>query len=814
MGFKLNQKIAFKQARAVLVIAVVLGLVSNAFQIYLDLVQEKKSATTSIQQVISLHRETAERSVYLLDERQAKKVTETLIEHPAIFEARLLDDFGDSLAYSYRDPDSSPSVTSEIAGILFKVERYIDIPLTLNDKANIPARLMLSIDVPYIAGNFVNRALNSLLIGLAHGVVLAVVLLLLFYRYLSRPITKIVNWVHQLGSDVPNEQLPYSEKDELGELVHSFSALWQKNLETADQLNASVSDLKRSEHFSRSLMENAGDAMFLCLPDTSIVRVNKLASDTLQIPKERLIGKKLSSFSEHQSQEQYLEIFAGIEEHQVSTFEDSQVDSCGGSFPVEARGIKVYLQDQAYLLILARDITQRRQDEKQIYELAFFDTLTNLPNRRLFMDRLKSSIGLHKANHSYGAVLYMDLDRFKTINDSLGHAVGDNLLQEVGQRFENVLPQEATCSRFGGDEFVILLPESGPSLKVCAEHAAHLAEEILERMQVPFEVEGHVLYCTASIGITVFPDDSCTVLDILRQADTALYRVKALGRNGFQFYDSEMQSSAKQRLQVEKGLHQAIDNNEFDLWYQPQIDAKGHMIGAEALLRWTHPIKGMVYPAEFIQVAEDSGQIIEIGEWVIRKGLADLAIWIERGIPETFLRLSINISPAQFMQVNFVDQVISLLESFQVPGYMLELEITENMLLNNFEIASHKMKLLKQKGVHFAIDDFGTGYSSLKYLQHLPLDVLKIDRSFVTKVKTGSEQAAIVEVIIAMADRLDLVVIAEGVENKEEMESLRDLGCFCYQGFLYSKAVPAVSLFNMIDKNYSPAAKPISPKSS
>ena len=352
-------------------------------------------------------------------------------------------------------------------------------------------------------------------------------------------------------------------------------------------------------------------------------------------------------------------------------------------------------------------------------------------------------------------------------------------------------PENATCARFGGDEFVALLPDTGSSAEICAEIAANCALQTLEELKIPFDVDNHQLFCSTSIGIAIFPDRKHSAVDILRHADTALYRVKTLGRNSFQFFDPEMQSSAQERLEVEKGLHQALKNNEFELWFQPQVDCNDQILGAEALLRWRHPETGIIMPGNFIQIAEESGQIVEIGNWVLLQAFKQLASWREQGLPESFKRLAINISPLQFMQVDFVDRVLEILDQTQIPGLLVELEITENMLLNNFEIAGNKMKLLKKRGISFAIDDFGTGYSLLRYLHYLPLDILKIDRSFVTGLRPSSELAAIVEVIIATADRLNLTVIAEGVETLSERSALMELGCNCFQGYLFSKPINA-----------------------
>ncbi|WP_286238768.1 bifunctional diguanylate cyclase/phosphodiesterase [Neptuniibacter halophilus] len=791
----LRHRLAFRQAVAVVLISVVIGFCTKAVEIYLDLRHQQDSAAASIAQVVELHRDTAARAVYLLDRNMGREVTDALISHPAIYSAVVMDDFGDPLAASKRSPSQEiRSVFSgELVGYLLNFESHIEQPLRLEGVGYVEdhsSRLVIDIDTPFIASEVGKRAIDGLAIGLFNVLLLALTLLFLFYHYLSRPILRIARWVEQLGEGELGK-LPYTQRDELGDLVNSIGHLWQERQEATDRLSESVAQLSRSEQFSRSLMENAGDAMFLCELDGTIVRLNHQAADSLGYAQGALLGSNLAKFSEIRSQSEYQSLFDSMDSREAVTFEDRQRRAKGDLFPIEARGIRLEQQEQQYVLIIARDITLRKEAEMRIHELAFFDTLTRLPNRRLFTDRLNSAIELHRAKGNLGAVLYMDLDRFKTINDSLGHTVGDQLLCAIASRVRHTLPNEATCSRFGGDEFVMLVPEIDNTRESCAEAAANLASELVQQMQIPFEIDGHVLYCSASVGISLFPHSGADQMDVLRQADTALYRVKAMGRNGFQFYDPEMQTTAQQRLQVEKGLHQALDNDELELWYQPQYNSREQMIGAEVLIRWNHPERGMVLPGEFIQVAEDSGQILDIGNWVLDRAFRQLCCWREQGLPETFQRLAVNISPMQFMQVDFVDRVTELLKLYQLPGSMLELEITENMLLNNFDVACQKMKLLKQKGVHFAIDDFGTGYSSLKYLRHLPLDVLKIDRSFVTGLRTDTEQAAIVQVIITTAERLNLVVIAEGVETVDEREALQQLGCFSFQGYLFARPISA-----------------------
>lgn len=800
MSFSVRNRIAFKQARFVLLISLFLGLISTSWQINLDFVQEQQSFEKMLNRIIFLHKEAASRAVYNLNTELADDITEALIRNPNIYRASIIDDFKDTLAEHSREPEEKTQLTF-IGEYFYQIPSHVEIPLIINSSNGDDAKLIIDLDTVHMTNNFTRRGLTSLMMGLVYNIVLALVFLMLIYHYLSQPILEISNWVNQLRKNDLHPNPPYTKSDEIGELAHNFALLWEERKQITDQLNKTIDRLSKSEHFSRSLMENAGDAMFLCRLDGTIAQINNQAAESLAISNVELTEKSLADFSKNHTKAELQALFSNMDGKQVSTLEDIQISTQGKHFPIEARCIRIHLQSEDYILILARDISVRKEAEQQIFELAFFDTLTGLANRRLFIDHLNSAIKQHQESQNFGAVLYLDLDRFKTINDSLGHGIGDAVLCEVAKRLTQVLPDTSTCARFGGDEFVILLTETGKTAEVCAESAAITALQVLQKMAIPFNVDGHQLYCTTSIGISVFPDRSNNTLNVLRHADTALYRVKAQGRNNFQFFDPEMQSTAQERLELEKGLHLALNNNEFELWYQPQVDSSDQIVGAEALLRWRHPDKGIILPGNFIGIAEESGQIVEIGNWVLKQAIAQLSDWHKQGLPATFKRLAINISPLQFMQVDFVDRLLAMLNEKEIPGQLVELEITENMLLNNFDIASNKMKLLKQRGISFAIDDFGTGYSSLRYLHRLPLDILKIDRSFVTGLRPSSELAAIVEVIIATADRLNLTVIGEGVETLNERSALMELGCHCFQGYLFSKPVIADVFYDKLQKS-------------
>jgi diguanylate cyclase (GGDEF)-like protein/PAS domain S-box-containing protein len=446
------------------------------------------------------------------------------------------------------------------------------------------------------------------------------------------------------------------------------------------------------------------------------------------------------------------------------------------------------------------DITFRKQAEDEIKHLAFFDPLTGLPNRRLMTDRLRHALAVADRHRRHGALMLLDLDNFKNLNDTLGHDAGDQLLVEVARRLEGCMRDGDTVARLGGDEFVVIL-ESLNEDHVAAMQTESVAVKILANLNQPYEIEVSEIVagksirvsrqhqCSASIGIALFDNQEVAAEELLKRADTAMYEAKAAGRDTLCFFDHGMQAVLSARAALESELRHAIVDEQFVVYYQPQVDASGRVTGAESLVRWQHPKRGMVSPAEFIPVAEDTGLILPIGFWVLHQSCQRLADWAK--VPEfAHLTLAVNISARQFNMPHLVDEVLSLVEATGAPADRLKLELTESLLLKNTDDVIAKMNELRGHGVRFSLDDFGTGYSSLSYLKALPLDQLKIDQSFVRDVLTDPNDAAIARTIVALADALGLSVIAEGVETDEQRALLGAAGCPHYQGYLFSRPVP------------------------
>ena len=582
--------------------------------------------------------------------------------------------------------------------------------------------------------------------------------------------------------------------------VNSFGRLYQSTNSPARHFAGVLHDiteqksaelaLREKQHTLQTLLDNAPIGIWLQNEQGKLLFVNRAFCSSVGISEERFLA--VPHYAELYDQEAARRCMLSDAEalasaHPCTSYERVRfVD--GHLHDLEI--VKARLNDEqghvTGLIGLSMDITEKKQAEERLRHQAYFDELTGLPNRNYLMEQLEKSLAQARRHSYYNALLFFDLDNFKIINDTLGHHTGDVLLKEIGERLRQIVRTEDTPARLGGDEFVIIVSELGNELDVAVDLSHQIAEKVREALSCPFVIGGHEHHLTASIGISMYPmEPGEDANDILKHADAAMYRAKDTGRNTISFFLPSMQKAAEERLQLQNLLRHAISHDQLQLVYQPQYDQHGVMRGAETLLRWEHPELGGISPTRFIPVAEESGQILDIGIWVLREACARLRQWQMQGVAiET---LSINVSPRQFHQAHFVDQVKAVIKESGADPRRLEFELTEGLLIENVDNVSRKMRELKALGFRFAIDDFGTGYSSLAYLKRLPVDRLKIDQSFVRDLLTDASDALIVETIIAMASHLKLEVIAEGVENQEEFAFLQEKGCYQYQGYYFSR---------------------------
>jgi diguanylate cyclase (GGDEF)-like protein/PAS domain S-box-containing protein len=599
---------------------------------------------------------------------------------------------------------------------------------------------------------------------------------------------------------------------EAGELISTMeTALRQCELENQNEVMEAK--LKDSEELHRFIVNNSPDLVYMLDRNGCFIFLNERLESLLDYRKDELIGRHYSELVDDDHLEQARNIF---NERRMGERAATNVELRLKS-RLNRRGPRLFHTQSLWMELTAegvysdpnertrenfvgtygtaRDISERKEAEEVINFQAYHDLLTHLPNRALLKDRLSLAIAHARRNKRKLAVMFLDLDRFKLVNDTLGHTMGDRLLKAVANRLQSCLRRGDTLARFGGDEFTLLLPEVRTKDDVVV-----IASKILDRLNAPFVIDGHELFVGASIGISIYPEAGDTEEALIQNADIAMYQVKGRGKNGYQFFSEEMNHSFSTRLSLERELRNGLAQGELKVYYQPQVSLEdGRITGVEALVRWQHPIRGLVEPNDFLPMAEETGLICQIDEYVQAQAFTDLVHWRSKGYGD--IQLSVNLSAMQLEKEGFVDRFVSSLQQSGLKASAVKLEITENTLMQDMEVIIPKLKELRRLGVQIAIDDFGTGYSSLSYLQQFPIQTLKIDRSFVGDIREDETDASIVNAIVAMARGLKLDLIAEGVENRTQLKYLHAQGCSEGQGYIFSKPVPANDISNMIRRN-------------
>jgi diguanylate cyclase (GGDEF)-like protein/PAS domain S-box-containing protein len=551
---------------------------------------------------------------------------------------------------------------------------------------------------------------------------------------------------------------------------------------------AAEKHLAQMEGRYRGLLEAAPDAMVVVNQGGEIVLLNVRAEKEFGYSRDELIGQRVKNIIPEGFAERLIaDALRSAEDAQAqeigSGIELTGRRKDGSEFPIEIMLSPLESAEGILVTAAIRDITTRKKAEAQMIHSSEHDFLTDLPNRMLLNDRVSQAIGFAWRHGEKVAVLFLDLDGFKYVNDSLGHRTGDKLLQSVARRLVACVRGTDTVSRQGGDEFVVVLSEEEHS-----EDAAITARRMLQAVAEAHSIDQHDLHVTSSIGISVYPDDGLDTETLIKNADTALYQAKENGRQRYQFFEPAMNVRAVERQSIEESLRCAVERQEFTLLYQPKINLRtGEISGAEALIRWTHPIRGRVPPAEFIPIAEDCGLILPIGKWILREACRQARAWVDAGLP--LGTMAVNISAMQLRDENFLDGVFAILKDTGLDPRSLELELTEGVLMKHSESTASILKTLRAKGVQVAVDDFGTGYSSLSYLRKFPIDALKIDRSFVRQIITVPDETIIVAAVIGLGRSLKLRVVAEGVETHEQLAFLQAHQCDEAQGYYFSRPV-------------------------
>jgi diguanylate cyclase (GGDEF)-like protein/PAS domain S-box-containing protein len=610
-------------------------------------------------------------------------------------------------------------------------------------------------------------------------------------------IAGIKNWIEN-GVEIPAGELILRRKSGKNVFVYSSHVLFtnQYNYKQMYCIDINLADLKHVEaevelkkHMLAATFEVIPDLFFLMKTDGTIIDYHASNKVNLYISPEDFVGKSMVDMLPRDVADKFKSnISKVISQGGVIIFEYDLVMPDGVTY-FEAR--MTYLADNKQIIAIIRDITEQHLASESIKRHAYFDTLTLLPNRFLALDRLTQMLNEAERNNEKTAVLFLDLDDFKKVNDSLGHEVGDKLLIEAATRLKNIIRKEDTVGRLGGDEFIILLRG------LTDEHnALSIVKNLLRTFRDPFKIDDRELILTLSIGIAMFPDNGKDTSELLRNADTAMYKAKSLGRNTYSFFNKEMNLHMLRRLEIEEQMRGALERGELEVYYQPQIDAiTKQVIGAEALLRWYNPILGHVTPDEFIPIAENTGLIVPIGQFVLKQALSFLNVW--ETTKNISLRIAVNLSPRQFRDSKLISFIDTSLIEANIPADKLELEITEGVLMIGQAYIDEALIKLHKLGIKLSMDDFGTGYSSLSYLREYSFDILKIDRSFVAGIASKQSDCALVKATIAMARSLGLKVVAEGVETQEQSELLSQLKCDYLQGYYFSKPITSKELLNL-----------------
>ncbi len=560
-----------------------------------------------------------------------------------------------------------------------------------------------------------------------------------------------------------------------------------KELEQAyNELSQITRDLRISEALANVISHTSLDSMIVLDRSGFILKVNPAVQGMFHYSESEMLGEKLGLLFNDASQNavhHMLETVSNFDMDYEQRVELSAARKDSTSFPVDMQMGRQFVSGQWIIACTIRDLTKQKEYEQQMKHMAYHDGLTLLPNRRFFNERLTETLDKAKTRNDTFALLYLDIDRFKYINDSLGHAMGDRLLQNIAKRILHSVREDDFVARIGGDEFNIILPHTH------RESALEHAERLIQAFKKAIDLDSYELYVTASVGVAVFPYDGEEAHTLMQHADAALYRAKEHGKNQYKVYHSGMNIQTYKSFILQNDLRKAVEREEFSLVYQPRMDLEsGEVTSAEALIRWNHPNWGLIYPLEFISLAEETGQIVEIGEWVIRQVCAQQSAWLEAGLPP--IRIAVNFSPQQFMQKHLVASIEEILGEYKISPEALEIEVTESMIMGYEGSITNTLKQIRQMGIWISIDDFGTGYSSLNYLRRFPVHTLKIDKSFIQDMSNSAyDSTALVSTIITLAHSLNMTVIAEGVETQSQLDQLKALGCNELQGFLFSPPV-------------------------
>lgn len=781
--------------RAKLFLVVIIGFlftfsIAGSFRIY----QAKQSLTDEInhsgQERVMLIAESVSNLILAYDYGNLESLAERIIKFQNVVQINILNRSG-KIMVTRKNPDiKQQKLQTFSAPVLFS--------------GNTIGKVELLVTLEHLDTEISKTYYNIVLIIVIFAVFFGSLLYTVVSVLIVKPLSRLSDAANKLATGDFSAVLPAESKDELGQMVRAFSAMRESRKQVElelNKLNASlesivmtrIMELRDSEAYTHAVLDNVNEGILVIDENGIITSFNAAAEKIFGYSGQEIIKQNFNLLvsadeleltgKSHRTQEPHGNSpFFGVTREVIGQRKDSS------TFPLELKTSQLRIQNTISFIVTARDISDRREAEKRIRHMASHDALTKLPNRTLLQDRIQQTLVHNQRRNLQAAILFIDLDKFKIINDTLGHDVGDRLLKEVAERLLSIVRSEDSVARQGGDEFIVFL-----STIKHPEDAGLIAQKLLDSLIRPFVINGKELHISASIGISIYPDDGTEMEALLKNSDIAMYHTKETGRNNYHYFSEKMNAQTAEKQKLSSELRHAIKRNQFSLVYQPVADmASGYMTGMEVLLRWEHPDLGQISPVKFIPLAEESGTIFAVGEWVFRTACTQVRKWQTQGYDVP--RLAINLSAKQFHQKNMIEHFEMILAETGVSANKLGIEITESMLVHNIDEVVDTLLRLSQMGFEISIDDFGTGYSSLSYLKRFPIHKIKIDKSFVDDITNHPDDVAIIKAIIAMAHGLSMKVVSEGVETAAQLSFLRMHGCEQYQGFLYSEPLSAAQI--------------------
>ncbi len=790
MTLSFFQRLSFKLARNSLIIVVVLGLCVTLVQVYLDFRSQSQDADRRVHEILQVSRTAAARAVHTLDHELSYEVARGLVTYPFILSVVIQDDIGAVMGEA-----SNPRLSTRTEALtrLLKGRESTYVEKLIHKSKRYEGRLTVVVDNDQILQPTYQRAVYMLVSGLLRNLILALVLILLFHALLTRPLFQLATNIAKIDYRSPQGKriAPIQDhgQDEIGHIVQSANSL-------IAHLESHQVELEEREKQLRIILNASPNQVFAINARGEFVFSNVTTARFYKQDIEDLVGENYFDMHRECSASEARELAIAIQDSEDFGDQGSSIEQCltspdGNEHVLQMTLMPFRLYGQKCTLVIATDISARVAAEERVERLAYYDALTSLPNRNQLHEQLIGDIEYTREHDTHGAVLFIDIDDFKRINDTLGHSTGDDLLLHLSNRMKTQLRSRETLARLGGDEFILSIPDISEEEDTATEHAAHLAERLLKVISAPIELGGHFFSIGASIGIALYPSAAGDIEQLLRYADTAMYQAKSAGRNCYRFFEAPMEEQARERVHMESEIRQAISNNEFRFHLQPLIDASSQTLrGAEALIRWQHPEKGLIMPGQFIPYLEQSPMVNQVGAQILDQVCAFLRQHIEAGSVQKGFRISVNVSATEFFQPDFVDQVRATLARNALDGHWIELEITESVALEGFDNVINKMLELKRNGISFALDDFGTGFSSLNYLKKLPVDKIKIDKTFIDDVPNSSQDSSLVSAVIDIADNLNLDVVVEGVEEQVQADYFGLMERVIVQGYWFDKPLP------------------------